>query len=208
MPQAPPVKRVKTGDEVDDDNKKRLIVILENCSLESAKVRNSTPLQWNFCVHFHCIFEYISANLQPVLSFNFLPTQLSSGRTNLNHIFFRRSHSWLWFLEIYALVIFKISFRLLYFPIYSPSPWPCISASIRSFHCTANILGYIATILCFVPAILLFMAILHMIAIVLTAFQMALYFTLSVLWQVLAITHFFSCFTAIKCFPPDLTKLT
>lgn len=38
MPQAPPVKRVKTGDEVDDDNKKRLIVILENCSLESAKV--------------------------------------------------------------------------------------------------------------------------------------------------------------------------
>ncbi|VDK37017.1 unnamed protein product [Gongylonema pulchrum] len=42
MPQrGPPVKRVKTGDENEDDDndrRKRLIVILEKCSLENAKV--------------------------------------------------------------------------------------------------------------------------------------------------------------------------
>ncbi|MCP9262148.1 Ribosomal RNA small subunit methyltransferase NEP1 [Dirofilaria immitis] len=38
MPEGPTVKRIKTNDEeVDRDNKKRLIVIIEQCSLESAK---------------------------------------------------------------------------------------------------------------------------------------------------------------------------
>uniref|UniRef100_A0A915PKV3 18S rRNA (pseudouridine-N1)-methyltransferase n=1 Tax=Setaria digitata TaxID=48799 RepID=A0A915PKV3_9BILA len=37
--EVPPAKRVKKGDEeVDQDNRKRLIVIIEKCSLESAKV--------------------------------------------------------------------------------------------------------------------------------------------------------------------------
>lgn len=39
MPEVPAAKRIKKNDEeVDPDKKKRLIVIIEKCSLESAKV--------------------------------------------------------------------------------------------------------------------------------------------------------------------------
>lgn len=39
MPEISAAKRVKKNDEeIDQDNKKRLIVVIENCSLESAKV--------------------------------------------------------------------------------------------------------------------------------------------------------------------------
>lgn len=38
MQQAVPVKRVKKGDETEDTDRKRLIVIIEKCSLEAAKV--------------------------------------------------------------------------------------------------------------------------------------------------------------------------